>query len=49
MFLAEDRILAFELVSKVGCKNTLYYANRAIAEVDPVEALEEFVLQRRRW
>lgn len=49
MYLAEDRILAFELVSKPESKNSLYYAHRAIAEVDPVDNLQEFILQRRRW
>lgn len=49
MYLAEDRILCFELVSKKGKNYILRYVNEAIAETDVPETIEDFVLQRRRW
>ncbi|KAL9940755.1 hypothetical protein V8E36_000243 [Tilletia maclaganii] len=48
-YLAEDRILCWELVSKNGEKNKLFYNRHAVAETDPVQELSEFILQRRRW
>lgn len=49
MYLAEDRILCFELVAKRGCSWLLRYVRLALAETDVPEHLAEFVLQRRRW
>ena len=49
MYLAEDRILCFELVAKRGCNWLLRYCKSARAETDVPEGLAEFILQRRRW
>jgi chitin synthase len=49
MFLAEDRILCFELVAKAGCKWHSTYVKAAKAETDVPETAPEFISQRRRW
>jgi chitin synthase len=49
MFLAEDRILCFELVAKAGADWTLTYVKASKAETDVPEHVDEFVGQRRRW
>ena len=49
MFLAEDRILCFELVAKAGANWTLTYVKASKAETDVPEHVDEFVSQRRRW
>ena len=49
MYLAEDRILCFELVAKRNHKYMLRYVKEAKAETDVPESIDEFVLQRRRW
>jgi chitin synthase len=49
MFLAEDRILCFELVAKEGCKWTLTYVKPSKAETDVPETAPELIGQRRRW
>ncbi|CAK7269390.1 Chitin synthase, class 3 [Sporothrix epigloea] len=49
MFLAEDRILCFELVAKAGQKWTLSYIKAAKGETDVPEGAAEFIGQRRRW
>ncbi|EPT04519.1 hypothetical protein FOMPIDRAFT_131809 [Fomitopsis schrenkii] len=49
MYLAEDRILCFELVAKANSSWVLKYVKSAIAETDVPEALPEFISQRRRW
>lgn len=49
MFLAEDRILCFELVAKAGVNWTLSYVKSAKAETDVPDQVAEFVSQRRRW
>ena len=49
MFLAEDRILCFELVGKAGANWTLTYVKSAKAETDVPEHIHELVSQRRRW
>ncbi|KAH8688380.1 family 2 glycosyltransferase [Ilyonectria robusta] len=49
MFLAEDRILCFELVAKAGQKWHLTYIKAAKGETDVPEGAAEFIGQRRRW
>lgn len=49
MYLAEDRILCFELVSKANEKWTLTYVKAARGETDVPEDCAEFIGQRRRW
>lgn len=49
MYLAEDRILCYELVAKKGCSWILRYCRTASAETDVPQGLAEFILQRRRW
>ncbi|KAL4262585.1 Chitin synthase [Pleurotus pulmonarius] len=49
MYLAEDRILCFELVAKANSNWVLRYVQGAIGETDVPDALPEFILQRRRW
>jgi len=49
MFLAEDRILCFELVAKANSNWTLTYVKASKAETDVPEHVDEFVGQRRRW
>ncbi|KAI1390687.1 glycosyltransferase family 2 protein [Hypoxylon trugodes] len=49
MFLAEDRILCFELVAKAGQKWHLSYIKAAKGETDVPERPDEFLSQRRRW
>jgi len=49
MYLAEDRILCFELVAKKNCKWILKYVKAAKAETDVPDNVPEFISQRRRW
>jgi chitin synthase len=49
MFLAEDRILCFELVAKAGSKWHLTYVKAARGETDVPDGAPEFIGQRRRW
>ena len=49
MFLAEDRILCFELVAKANDQWTLTYVKPSKAETDVPEAAPELIGQRRRW
>ncbi|KAL8739540.1 MAG: hypothetical protein Q9190_007666 [Brigantiaea leucoxantha] len=49
MFLAEDRILCFELVAKAGSKWHLTYVKSSKGETDVPEGAPEFISQRRRW
>lgn len=49
MFLAEDRILCFELVAKRDHSWTLKYVKSAQAETDVPNGVAEFISQRRRW
>ncbi|MCJ1224089.1 Chitin synthase, class 2 [Toensbergia leucococca] len=49
MFLAEDRILCFELVVKAGSKWKLTYVKASKGETDVPEGAPEFIGQRRRW
>ncbi|GJJ07586.1 Chitin synthase, class 7 [Clathrus columnatus] len=49
MFLAEDRILCFELVAKQGERWVLNYVKPSKAETDVPETAAELISQRRRW
>ena len=49
MYLAEDRILCFELVAKKNQQWHLKYVKAAQAETDVPEGVAEFISQRRRW
>lgn len=49
IFLAEDRILCFELVAKAGDKWTLTYVKPSKGETDVPEGAAELISQRRRW
>lgn len=49
MYLAEDRILCWELVSKRQCKWKLHYVKSAYAITDVPDTVAELVSQRRRW
>ncbi|KAA1473984.1 glycosyltransferase family 2 protein [Dentipellis sp. KUC8613] len=49
MYLAEDRILCFELVAKTNSNWVLKYVKSAVGETDVPDALPEFIGQRRRW
>ncbi|BEJ10899.1 hypothetical protein CspHIS471_0103210 [Cutaneotrichosporon sp. HIS471] len=49
MFLAEDRILAFEIVTKKNAKWRLQYVKSAKAGTDVPSGVPEFISQRRRW
>ncbi|KAF2138588.1 glycosyltransferase family 2 protein [Aplosporella prunicola CBS 121167] len=49
MYLAEDRILCFELVSKRNSHWILQYVKSATGETDVPVEMADFILQRRRW
>ncbi|WVF72834.1 hypothetical protein IAT40_007652 [Kwoniella sp. CBS 6097] len=49
MFLAEDRILCFELVAKAKDRWVLQYVKPSKAETDVPESAAELISQRRRW
>ncbi|KAF9102390.1 Chitin synthase, class 1 [Mortierella sp. AM989] len=49
MYLAEDRILCFELVAKRNYAWTLRYVKAAWAETDVPDTVPELISQRRRW
>ncbi|KAJ5613772.1 hypothetical protein N7528_007426 [Penicillium herquei] len=49
MYLAEDRILCFEIVSKRKCRWLLQYVKSSTGETDVPDQMAEFILQRRRW
>ncbi|CEP16602.1 hypothetical protein [Parasitella parasitica] len=49
MYLAEDRILCFELIAKKHQKWVLKYVQTAFGETDCPDQLPEFISQRRRW
>ncbi|KAH7921400.1 glycosyltransferase family 2 protein [Leucogyrophana mollusca] len=48
MYLAEDRILSFELIAKANSNWVLKYVKGAIGETDVPDALPEFISRRRR-
>ncbi|KAL3669585.1 Chitin synthase, class 2 [Phytophthora oleae] len=49
MYLAEDRILCFELLARRGRNWTMHYVKDAIARTDVPETLVDLIKQRRRW
>lgn len=49
MYLAEDRILCFEIVTKKNEGWTLKYVKSAKAATDVPSSVPEFISQRRRW
>ncbi|KAJ3362849.1 Chitin synthase, class 2 [Allomyces javanicus] len=49
MYLAEDRILCFELVAKKNEGWVLYYEKDSQAITDVPDNFPEFISQRRRW
>jgi cellulose synthase/poly-beta-1,6-N-acetylglucosamine synthase-like glycosyltransferase len=49
MYLAEDRILAYEIVARNDCNWVLRYVKNAVAETDVPMTLHDLVKQRRRW
>lgn len=49
MFLAEDRILCFEVCFKRKCKWHLAYVKASKAETDVPDGISELISQRRRW
>ncbi|KAL9099497.1 MAG: hypothetical protein Q9163_005013 [Psora crenata] len=49
MYLAEDRILCWELVAKRDERWVLKYVKSATGETDVPDATPEFISQRRRW
>ncbi|KAI8144107.1 glycosyltransferase family 2 protein [Fennellomyces sp. T-0311] len=49
MYLAEDRILCWELIAKRNAKWVLHYVSNAYGETDVPGTVPEFVTQRRRW
>lgn len=49
MYLAEDRILCFELVAKRNSQWVLTYVKSATGETDVPEEISALIKQRRRW
>ncbi|RYC54840.1 hypothetical protein CHU98_g11369, partial [Xylaria longipes] len=49
MYLAEDRILCWELVAKRSERWVLKYVKNCTGETDVPDAVPEFISQRRRW
>ncbi|KAJ5935593.1 hypothetical protein N7466_005140 [Penicillium verhagenii] len=49
MYLAEDRILCWELVAKREEKWILKFVKSAVGETDVPDSIPEFISQRRRW
>ena len=49
MYLAEDRILCFEIVTKRNCRWLLQYVKSSTGETDVPDRMAEFIMQRRRW
>ncbi|KAJ5681643.1 Chitin synthase A [Penicillium maclennaniae] len=49
MYLAEDRILCWELVAKREERWVLKFVKSAVGETDVPDTVPEFISQRRRW
>ncbi|KAI9316417.1 chitin synthase 1 [Dichotomocladium elegans] len=49
MYLAEDRILCYELVAKKDSHYVLHYVSSSYGETDVPDGVAEFISQRRRW
>ncbi|PYI12049.1 chitin synthase A [Aspergillus sclerotiicarbonarius CBS 121057] len=49
MYLAEDRILCWELVAKREERWVLKFVKSAVGETDVPDSIPEFISQRRRW
>lgn len=49
MYLAEDRILCWELVAKRNEQWVLKFVKNAVGETDVPDSVTEFISQRRRW
>ncbi|KAI9905543.1 hypothetical protein PsorP6_014241 [Peronosclerospora sorghi] len=49
MYLAEDRILSFEVVARKNCKWTMHYVKDAVARTDVPHDLVGMISQRKRW
>ncbi|SCV73830.1 BQ2448_6260 [Microbotryum intermedium] len=49
MYLAEDRILCWELIAKRGHNWVLKFVKSARGETDVPDQIAEFISQRRRW
>ncbi|KAH2524902.1 hypothetical protein KXW40_009413 [Aspergillus fumigatus] len=49
MYLAEDRILCWELVAKREERWVLKFVKSAVGETDVPDTIPEFISQRRRW
>ncbi|KFL62025.1 chitin synthase 2 [Trichophyton rubrum CBS 118892] len=49
MYLAEDRILCWELVAKRDEQWLLKFVKSAVGETDVPDSVPEFISQRRRW
>jgi len=49
MYLAEDRILCWELVAKRREQWVLKFVSQAKGETDVPDTVPEFISQRRRW
>lgn len=49
MYLAEDRILCWELVSKRNSSWVLHYVKNSFAVTDVPDQVPELISQRRRW
>ncbi|CAI5734674.1 unnamed protein product [Hyaloperonospora brassicae] len=49
MYLAEDRILSFEVVARKDCSWTMHYVKDAVARTDVPHNLVGLISQRKRW
>lgn len=49
MYLAEDRVLCYEIVTKDDFNWILKYCKDSFASTDVPDKIPEFILQRRRW